>query len=129
MPIDDILLEAEDKMQKTEQVVQHEFPGVRTGKASPALVENIMVDVYGSQMRIRELAGITTPEPRMILIQPWDASTVHPIEKAIQKTNLGLNPAVDKRSIRIVLPELSEERTVEFDTDLKKMAARGPIAI
>src|SRR2546430_16319245 len=129
MPIDDILLEAEDKMQKTEQVVQHEFSGVRTGKASPALVENIMVDVYGSQMRIRELAGITTPEPRMILIQPWDASTVHPIEKAIQKTNLGLNPAVDKRFIRIVLPELSEERRVEFTKVDRKLARDGPVAL
>ena len=70
MPIDDILLEAEEKMQKTENVVQHEFAGVRTGKASPALVENIMVEVYGSQMRIRELAGITVPEHRMLVIQP-----------------------------------------------------------
>src|SRR5216117_1643548 len=97
MPIDDILLEAEDKMQKTEQVVQHEFAGVRTGKASPALVENILVDVYGSQMRIRELAGITAPEPRMIMIQPWDAATVHPIEKAIQKSNLGINRSEERR--------------------------------
>src|SRR2546426_5793708 len=129
MPIDDILLEAEDKMQKTEHVVQNEFAGVRTGKASPALVENIMVDVYGSQMRIRELAGITTPEPRMILIQPWDASTVHPIEKAIQKTNLGLNPAVDKRFIRIVLPELSQERRVEFTKVVRKMAEDGRVAV
>ena len=129
MPTDDILLEAEDKMQKTEHVVQQEFAGVRTGKASPALVENIIVDVYGSQMRIRELAGITTPEPRMILIQPWDASTVHPIEKAIQKTNLGLNPAVDKRFIRIVLPELSEERRVEFSKVVRKMAEDGRVAI
>jgi ribosome recycling factor len=72
MALDDILLEAEEKMMKTEEVVQHEFAGVRTGKASPALVENILVEVYGSQMRIRELAGITTPEPRMILIQPWE---------------------------------------------------------
>src|SRR2546426_5547393 len=117
MPTDDILLEAEDKMQKTERVVQNEFAGVRTGKASAGLVENIMVDVYGSQMRIRELAGITTPEPRMILIQPWDANSVHPIEKAIQRSNLGLNPAVDKKSIRIVLPELSEERRVEFRSE------------
>ena len=85
MPIDDILLEAEEKMIKTEQVVQHEFSGVRTGKASPALVENILVEAYGSQMRLRELAGITTPEYRMLVIQPWDATTVHPIEKAIQK--------------------------------------------
>jgi len=129
MPIDDILLEAEDKMQKTEHVVQHEFSGVRTGKASPALVENILVDVYGSQMRIRELAGITVPEPRMIMIQPWDAATVHPIEKAIQKSNLGLNPAVDKRFIRIALPELSQERRVEFTKVVKQMAESGRVAV
>src|SRR6059036_3722943 len=129
MPTDDILLEAEDKMQKTEHVVQNEFAGVRTGKASAGLVENIMVEVYGSQMRIRELAGITTPEPRLILIQPWDANSVHPIEKAIQKSNLGLNPAVDKKSIRIVLPELSEERRHEFVKIVKKMSEDGRVAI
>src|SRR6266404_5598628 len=129
MPINDILLEAEDKMQKTEEVVQHEFSGVRTGKASPGLVENITVEVYGSQMRIRELAGITTPEPRMLVIQPWDASTLHAIEKAIQKSNLGLNPAVDKKFIRIVLPELSQERRQEFIKIVKKMAEDGRVAI
>src|SRR5213082_3933949 len=129
MTLDDILLEAEEKMLKTEDVVQHEFAGVRTGKASPGLVENIMVEVYGSQMRIRELAGITTPEPRMLLIQPWDVTTVHPIEKAIQKTNLGLNPAVDKRFIRIVLPELSQERRMEFIKVVKKMAEDGRVAV
>src|SRR5437773_3029683 len=129
MPTDDILLEAEDKMQKTEQVVQHEFAGVRTGKASPGLVENIIVEVYGSQMRIRELAGITTPEPRMILIQPWDAATVHPIEKAIQKSNLGINPAVDKKCVRIILPELSQERRLEFVKIVKKLAEDGRVAI
>jgi len=129
MPIDDILLEAEDKMIKTEQVVQHEFSGVRTGKASPALVENIMVEVYGSQMRLRELAGITTPEHRMLVIQPWDASTVHPIEKAIQKANLGINPAVQGKIIRLVLPELSEERRHEFVKIVHKMAENGRVAI
>ena len=129
MPTDDILLGAEDKMQKTEQVVQHEFAGVRTGKASASLVENIMVDVYGSQMRIRELAGITTPEPRLILIQPWDPGTIHPIEKGIQKSNLGLNPAVDKKFIRVVLPELSEERRIEFTKVVKKMAEEGRVAV
>ena len=116
-------------MLKTEEVVQHEFSGVRTGKASPSLVENIQVEVYGSQMRIRELAGITTPEPRMLLIQPWDAGTVHPIEKAIQKSNLGLNPMVDKKFIRIVLPELSQERRLEFIKVIKKMAEDGRVAI
>jgi ribosome recycling factor len=129
MALDDILLEAEDKMLKTEEVVQKEFSGVRTGKASPSLVENILVEVYGSQMRIRELAGITTPEPRMLMIQPWDAGTVHAIEKAIQKSNLGLNPAVDKKNIRIVLPELSTERRQEFIKVVKKMAEDGRVAI
>ena len=129
MPLDDILLEAEDKMIKTEGVVVHEFSGVRTGKASPGVVENILVEAYGSHMRIRELAGITTPEPRMILIQPWDANTLHPIEKAIQKSNLGLNPSVDKKFIRIVLPELSTERRQEFSKVVKKMAEDGRVAI
>src|SRR6185437_3760941 len=81
MALDDILLEAEEKMEKTEQVVVNEFAGVRTGKASAGLVENIMVEVYGSNMRIRELAGITTPEPRTLSIQPWDANSLQAIEK------------------------------------------------
>jgi ribosome recycling factor len=129
MALDDILLEAEEKMIKTEEVVQHEFSGVRTGKASPGLVENIMVEVYGSQMRLREVAGITTPEHRMLVIQPWDATTVHPIEKAIQKANLGLNPAVQGKIIRIVLPELSEERRQEFVKIVHKMTESGRVAI
>lgn len=129
MPIDDILLETEDKMQKTEHVVQHEFSGVRTGKASPALVENILVEVYGSQMRVRELAGITAPEHRMLVIQPWDASTLHAIEKAIQKSNLGLNPAIDKKIIRLVFPELSQERRQEFVKIARKMAEDGRVAL
>jgi ribosome recycling factor len=88
-----------------------------------------MVEAYGAHMRIREMAGITTPEPRVLLIQPWDASMVHPIEKAIQKANLGLNPAVDKRFIRIVLPELSEERRIEFTKIARKMCEDGRVAI
>ncbi|HSY74674.1 MAG TPA: ribosome recycling factor, partial [Dongiaceae bacterium] len=94
MTPDDILLEAEEKMLKTEQVVANEFAGVRTGKASASLVENIQVEVYGSMMRIRELAGITTPEPRMLVVQPWDMTGIQAIEKAIQKANLGLSPVV-----------------------------------
>ncbi len=129
MALDDILLEAEEKMIKTEEVVQKEFAGVRTGKASPSLVENILAEVYGSQMRIRELAGITTPEPRMLMIQPWDAAALHPIEKAIQKANLGLNPTVQGKFIRIVLPDLSQERRLEFVKLIKKMAEDGRVAI
>ena len=129
MPIDDILLESEEKMMKTEEVVLKDFAGVRTGKASAGLVENIQVDVYGAQMRIRELGGISIPEPRVLVIQPWDAATVHPIEKAIMKANLGLNPTVDKKVIRIVLPELSQERRVEFVRIVKKMSEDGRVAV
>jgi ribosome recycling factor len=129
MTLDDILLEAEDKMIKTEQVVVNEFAGVRTGKASAALVENIMVEVYGSQMRIRELAGITTPEPRMLVIQPWDINSLHSIEKAIQKSNLGLSPAIQGKIIRLAFPELSQERRQEFVKIVKKMAEDGRVAI
>jgi ribosome recycling factor len=129
MALDDILLEAEEKMTKTEEVVQHEFAGVRTGKASPALVENIMVEVYGSHMRLRELAGITTPESRMLVIQPWDNNSLGPIEKAIQKANLGINPTVQGRLIRVVLPELSTERRQEMVKIARKMAEDGRVAI
>ena len=129
MALDDILLEAEEKMIKTEEVVQHEFSSVRTGKASPALVENIMAEVYGSMMRIRELAGITAPEPRMLMITPWDAGSVQPIEKAIQKANIGLNPAVQGKFIRLVLPELSTEQREKFCKNCKKMAEDGRVAI
>jgi ribosome recycling factor len=129
MTPDDILLEAEDKMIKTEQVVINEFAGVRTGKASSSLVENITVEVYGSQMRIRELAGITTPEPRMLVIQPWDLNSLHPIEKAIQKSNLGMNPTIQGKIIRLAFPELSQERRQEFVKLIKKMAEDGRVAI
>jgi ribosome recycling factor len=129
MALDDFLLEAEEKMSKTEQVVVHEFAGVRTGKASPALVENLLVEVYGAQMRIRELAGITTPEARTLAIQPWDANSLHPIEKAILKSNLGLTPSVQGRAIRIFFPELSEERRQEFVKVVRKMAEDGRVAI
>jgi ribosome recycling factor len=129
MALDDYLLEAEDKMIKTEQVVVNEFAGVRTGKASPSLIENVLVEVYGSHMRIRELAGITTPEPRTLSIQPWDANSLHPIEKAIQKSNLGLTPSIQGKVIRIFFPELSQERRQEFVKIIRKMAEDGRVAI
>ncbi len=130
MPIDEILLECEEKMQKTEEHLTLEFNGVRTGKASPGLIENILVEVYGgSHMRVRELAGITTPEPRQLLVQPWDASTVGPIEKAIQKANIGLNPMVQGRSIRIMVPELSTEQREKFVKAVRQMAEASRVSI
>lgn len=130
MSIDEILLECEEKMQKSEEHVVLEFNGVRTGKASPALIENIMVEVYGgSHMRIRELAGITTPEPRQLLVQPWDQSTLVPIEKAIQRSNIGLNPMVQGRAIRIMIPELSTEQREKFVKAVRHMAETGRVAV
>ena len=129
MALDDVLLDAEEKMLKSEQHVEHEFSGVRTGKASPALVENIQAEVYGSMMRIKELANISVPESRMLLIQPWDQGSVGPIEKAIQKANLGLNPAVQGKFIRLVLPDLSTEQRLKFVKAVKHMAETGKVAI
>ena len=129
MALDDVLLDAEEKMIKSEQHVEHEFSGVRTGKASPALVENIQAEVYGAMMRIKELANISVPESRMLMIQPWDAGSVGPIEKAIQKSNLGLNPAVQGKFIRIVLPDLSTETRQKFVKTVKSMAETGKVAI
>ena len=129
MPIDKVLTEAKDKMTKSESAMMHEFDGVRTGKANPALVENIMAEAYGSTMRLRDMAGITAPETRTILIQPWDAGTVDPINKAIQSANLGLNPSIDGKVIRITLPELSQERREELVKVAKKITEDGRVAV
>src|SRR6185503_10316402 len=95
MALQDILDDMELRMMKSLEVIQDEFSKIRTGKASPSLVENIQVEAYGGHMRLRELAGISTPEPRMIIIQPWDAQNVTAVEHAIQKSGLGINPLVD----------------------------------
>ncbi|SVB75985.1 uncharacterized protein METZ01_LOCUS228839, partial [marine metagenome] len=130
MPVDDILLEAEEKMLKSEEAMVSEFAGVRTGKASPALVENLMIEAYeGSSMRLLELASISTPELRTIMIQPWDASTVQAIDKGIQAANLGLNPSVDGKIIRINLPDLTKERREELVKVVRKMAEDGRVAV
>ena len=107
-----------------------DLTGVRTGKASPALVENINIEAYeGSTMRLKELAAITTPEMRTLVIQPWDASTVHAIEKGIQAANLGLNPSVDGKLIRISLPDLSKERRQEMVKSARKLTEDGRVSI
>ncbi|NJK92056.1 MAG: ribosome recycling factor [Blastochloris sp.] len=129
MAADDILLECEEKMEKTVSRIQDEFAAVRTGKASPALVEHIRVDCYGTNMTMREIAGITTPEARMILIQPWDVSNVDPIRKAIEESKLGISPMVDGKLIRVPIPELSEERRRDLIKVVKKIAEDGRIAV
>jgi len=129
MSSDEILLEAEEKMIKTEQVIVNELAGVRTGKASASLIENILVEVYGSQMRLRELAGISTPEPRMLVVQPWDMTGIQAIEKAIQKANVGLSPVVQGKVIRVSFPELSTERRQEFVKMTHRMAEDARVAV
>ena len=124
MTIEEILFETEEKMLKTEEHVVHQFTGVRTGKASPTLVENVMVEAYGSMMRLKELATISAPEARMLMVQPMKA-----VEKAIQSSGLGLNPASQGKFIRIVLPDLSAERRQEFIKICKKMTEDGRVAI
>lgn len=124
-----ILKEVKDRMFKSEQVFIHELAGVRTGKASPALVENVMVEAYGSQVRLKEVAAITTPEPRLLLIQPWDVNLIGAIEKAIQKANIGLTPIVDNKLVRIPFPELSAQRRQELVKAVRKMAEDARVAI
>ncbi len=96
------------------EAAKNEVASIRTGRANPALVEDIQVDYMGSRLRIKELASITTPEPRVITIQPWDPGAVGPIEKGIRESSLGLNPANDGHVIRLTIPALTEERRKEF---------------
>ena len=129
MSIEEILFEAEEKMLKTEEHLLHQFSGVRTGKASPALIENVMIEAYDSRMRLKELATITAPEPRMLVVTPFDQSTLKAIEKGIQAAGLGLNPAAQGRFLRLILPDLSAERRQEYVKVCKKMAEDGRVAI
>jgi ribosome recycling factor len=126
---DDILLETEDSMDKAVDYMSHEFSSVRTGKASPALVENIDVEVYGASMKLKQVALITTPEPRLLVIQPFDASTTKDIEKAIKESKIGINPAVDGKIIRLPIPELSEERRRDLVKSIKQMAEEARVRV
>ena len=119
--IDEVLLEAEDKMDKAVQFLQQELSGLRTGKANPALVENITIDYYGTPTGLRDIANISTHEPRLIVINPFDPSSLGLIEKAITAANIGITPMNDGRLIRVPIPELSEERRKE----MVKMAGRN----
>jgi len=129
MSSDDILLEAEMAMEKSVDYMVHEFAAVRTGKASPALVENVDVQAYGSAMKLKQLALITTPEPRLLVVQPFDASTVRDIEKALNESRIGITPAVDGKIIRLPIPELSEERRKDLVRSLGKMAEEARVRV
>lgn len=117
----EVLMAAEEKMDKCVEFLHHDLSGLRTGKASPSLVENITVEYYGTATRLRDIANISTPEPRLLVVSPFDPSSLGAIEKAISAANIGITPMNDGRLIRVPIPELSEERR----KDLAKVASRA----
>ncbi len=108
--IEDILLDAEDRMEKTIDALKRELSGIRTGRAAPGLIEHLDVEYYGTPTPLNQLAGISAPEPRLLVVQPWDRGSLGIIEKAIRSSDLGLNPTNDGQLVRIAIPALTEER-------------------
>jgi len=127
--LDDVMLETDDKMTKCIQHLQEGFSGLRTGKASPSLVENVQVSYYDTPTRLRDIAGIAAPEARLLVINSYDPTALPAIEKAILAANLGVTPMNDGRVIRLVIPELSEERRKELTKVAKRLSEDGRIAV
>lgn len=121
--------EFDAKMQKTIEVVMSDFAGVRAGRANAAVLDKISVDYYGTPTPINQVASISSPDPRSLAIQPWDATLLKAIEKAIQTSDLGINPQNDGRLIRLAFPQLTEERRKELAKQVKKYGEQGKIAI
>ena len=119
----------EEKMNKTISVLQENFSEVRAGRANPAILNKIRVDYYGTPTPINQVAGISVPEARLIVIQPWDVSLLKEIEKEILKAEIGINPNNDGKVIRLAFPELNEERRKELVKEIKKMAEDSKVSI
>ena len=119
----------EEKMQKTMQNLSGEFGSIRAGRANPHVLDKIRVDYYGTPTPIQQVANVNVPEPRMIQIQPWEASMVKVIEKAIMTSDLGINPSNDGKVIRLLFPELTEERRKELAKDVKKKGEAAKVAV
>ena len=124
-----ILTDLQAKMKKAVDYTLHEFSAIHTGKATPALVESVMVEAYGSMVPLKSCAAISTPDARLIQIQPWDASLAKAIGKAIIDANLGFNPIVDGKLIRVPLPDMSRERRLEFVKTCHKLAEEGRVHV
>ena len=129
MPVVPLLKETEDKMIKAVESAKYEFSKIRTGRASTALLDAIHVEAYGSSMTIKQVGIVSIPDPRTLAIQPWDASLLGAIEKAILKSDLGITPNNDGKIIRITLPQLTEERRHDLVKVVRKLAEEGRIAI
>ena len=129
MPAEDICLEAIERMEKSVETLQQRFRGVRTGRASAALVDSIRVDYYGSPTPLSQIANIATPDPQLIVIRPFDPSSLKAIEKAIQSSELGITPQSDGKFIRLAVPALSEERRRQLAGQVRDMGEEAKIAI
>ncbi|HZD59369.1 MAG TPA: ribosome recycling factor [Anaerolineae bacterium] len=127
--VQDVLSEAEDKMKKAVTAIKSELASVRTGRASAALFDRLMVDYYGTKTPLRQVASVSTPEAQLAIIQPWDKSAISAIEKAIMTSDLGVTPSNDGNIIRVPFPPLSEERRKDFVKLVKKMAEEGKVAV
>jgi ribosome recycling factor len=123
------LSEARQRMDRALEALRREFGGVRTGKASPALLDTVRVDAYGSAVPLNQVATVSAPEPRLLVVQPWDRAMLGPVEKAIMTSDLGLNPANDGKVVRVPIPALTEERRKEYVKVLHKMAEEARISI
>ncbi len=120
---------AEGRMKKTIEAVAHQFASIRTGKATPAILETLRVDYYGTSTPIQQVASISAPEARLLVVQPWDKNVVSEVAKAIQASDLGLNPQVEGQVIRIPIPPLSEERRKDLVKLVKKYGEEGKVAL
>ncbi len=129
MPVDDILLEAEEQMSNALDFLKKELRSIRTGRASPALVEHIKVEYFGTPTELRQLATITTPESNLIVIKPFDPSSTKDIERAIQSSNLGITPNSDGRIIRLTIPPLSGERRKQLAQQVKQLGEHTKVVI
>jgi len=129
MPVDDILLDAEERMEKAVEVFARELRSVRTGRASSAIVENVKVEYYGTLTPLRDIAQIGTPDPRLVVIKPYDASSIKDIVKAIQASDVGITPQADAKLIRLAVPPLSTERRTQLSHHVKDLAEETKVAI
>lgn len=127
--ISDIQRDTEAKMKKTIESLRHNLGSIRTGRASPALVEDLQIEAYGAMMPLNQVAGVAVPEAKMILIQPYDTGTLKAIEKAITNSDLGLNPSNDGRIIRLIIPPLTQERRKELTKQVKSRVEESKVAL
>lgn len=127
--VKDIFASHEDRMKKSIESLKREFASLRAGRATPALLDKVMVDYYGAPTPVNQVANISVPEPRMIMIQPWEKTLLHEIEKAIMKSDLGLSPNSDGTAIRLSIPQLTQERRTDLVKSVNKKAEETKVAI